>query len=648
MLNIYKQLQKFTLCFMMMIFAYTTTRAQITQPTWWFGVSGAANANWYDGTTQTLNNSLVVPTAFHKAFGIRPYASLLVEYRPTRIWGIMLNVAYDARGAKYKDVIAPCNCLATLHTDINYVSVEPSLRLGFNTTDLYFFAGPRVAYNIKNDFSYTQVNQPNTSGTLSDTKKIQVSGQIGMGYDIMLSKATSVTKVSLSPFVSYQPYFGQEPRSIESMSIQTVRLGMALKFGKGHKTAEQITPPLPMVTAAPAHEFTLAIRAPKTLPRREVSETLPLLNAVFFDESSTSIPSRYVLLSANEAAAFREVQLQQPKSGNMPGRSAAQLNTYHNVLNVVGDRMRSNPSAAIVLNGASAAGPADGRAMASSVKQYLVTVFGIDGSRIAVQGSFKPHPPSEKIGGTKNLDLLGAENRRVDIESTSPQLLGEVGGGMMKPVQIVDSQEDPLDSHVVLTVDSAQQLLKSWYVDVVGANGTTQHYGPYYKDVESIPGRTILGTSPAGDYTVTMTGETKNGTLVKKEGTVHLARQDEKALKGLRYSIIFSFDQATTIASYNKFLTNKVAPLITNGANVVIHGHTDIIGEGVYNQKLSESRAQQTQQVIERALANLGVSNVKFDTSGFGADPAHSPFDNNLPEERFYNRTVIIDIIPVN
>jgi outer membrane protein OmpA-like peptidoglycan-associated protein len=646
MSKLYNSIQKFIVCLAMIILADTTAQAQTTQPSWWFGVSGAANANWYDGTTQTLNSSLVVPTAFHKAFGIRPYASLLVEYRPTRIWGIMLNVAYDGRGANYKDVIAPCNCLATLHADINYLSVEPSVRLGFDATNLYFFAGPRLAYNINNDFIYTQVNQSNTVANFSDTKKIQVSGQVGMGYDIMLSKATSITKVSLSPFVSYQPYFGQEPRSIESMSMQTVRLGMALKFGKSHTTVEKTTPPLPMGTAAPAHEFTLMVRAPKTLPRHEVSETLPLLNAVFFDASSTTIPSRYILLTANDAAGFKEIQLQQSNSGNMPGRAAGQLNVYHNVLNVLGDRLRLNPSAVIVLNGASANGPADGKMMASSVKQYLVTVFGIDGARIMVQGSFKPHPPSEKIGGTKDLDLLAAENRRVDIESSSPQLLVETGGGMMKPVQFNDPQE-PLDDQVVLTVDSAKQLLKSWYVDVVPTNGPTQHYGPYHGDTENIPGKTILGNSPDGDYTVTMTAETNGGALIKKESTVHLAQQDQTVLKGLRYSIVFSFDQATTIASYNKFLTNRVAPLITNGANVVIHGHTDIIGEPVYNQKLSENRAQQTQQVIEHALANLGVSNVKFDTSGFGADAGHSPFDNNLPEERFYNRTVIIDIIPV-
>ncbi|HEY0667768.1 MAG TPA: hypothetical protein VGD22_06305, partial [Sphingobacteriaceae bacterium] len=63
---------------------------------------------------------------------------------------------------------------------------------------------------------------------------------------------------------------------------------------------------------------------------------------------------------------------------------------------------------------------------------------------------------------------------------------------------------------------------------------------------------------------------------------------------------------------------------------------------------LSHNRALQTQKIIEQALARAGKNSVKFESSGFGEDQSRSPFENNLPEERFYNRTVIIDIIPTN
>jgi outer membrane protein OmpA-like peptidoglycan-associated protein len=79
---------------------------------------------------------------------------------------------------------------------------------------------------------------------------------------------------------------------------------------------------------------------------------------------------------------------------------------------------------------------------------------------------------------------------------------------------------------------------------------------------------------------------------------------------------------------------------------LIIHGHTDIIGGADYNDKLSQQRAQETQQLIEKAVLKAGKSNVMFETIGFGEGPDRSPFGNDKPEERFYNRTVIIDINP--
>jgi hypothetical protein len=41
----------------------------------------------------------------------------------------------------------------------------------------------------------------------------------------------------------------------------------------------------------------------------------------------------------------------------------------------------------------------------------------------------------------------------------------------------------------------------------------------------------------------------------------------------------------------------------------------------------------------------VGRTDVIFKVYGFGEDPSLMPFENGTPEERFYNRTVIIDII---
>jgi outer membrane protein OmpA-like peptidoglycan-associated protein len=639
MLSINRIIQRSAICFMIVGLAFTTAQGQVKPPVWWYGVSGAANINFYDGTTQRLNNSLIVPAAFHKGNGVRPYGSIFLEFRPAGAWGAMLNAGYDSRAAKFKDVIAPCDCPASLKTNTDYVTIEPSLR--WAASNFYLFAGPTVAFNTKKDFEYTQLKQPNTNAELSNMRKTLVGGQVGAGYEIPLSSANSTSKVNLSPFVSFHPYFGRAPRNIESWQITTLRVGLALKFGKGSKLTKD-------VVTAPVRDFAFTVRAPKIVPlTRKVSETLPLRNSVFFDEGSTQVPARYAMLNKSQALSFRETQLQTEQSAGQAGRSVRQLTIYHNILNIMGDRLRENPSASITLSGASGNGPQEGKVLAETVKQYLVNIYGINGSRINTEGRTKPVIPSEQVGGTKELALLRAGDRRVDITSGSPQLLSEVGGGIMKPVQINATQVDPLDSYLVLRLDSAKQLLKSWSVDVIDATGNAQHYGPFTRDQESIPGALILANNTEGDYKVVMTGETNKGVAVKKESTVHLMRQNEALSTGLRYSILFDFNKANAITSYEKFLSDVVSASITDGATVIIHGHTDMIGDEDYNTKLSQERAREVQGILERALAKAGKNNVTFETSGFGEDVNRAPFENSVPEERFYNRTVIIDIIPV-
>lgn len=656
MLQSYTPKQKFALVFLMLIFAGLTGQSQTetrTQPKWWFGVSGAANFNIYRGTTQVLNQSLTVPTAFHKGKGLKPYASLLMEYRPKKVWGLMLNVAYDNRGGKFNEVIAPCDCPANLSTNIGYVALEPSLRLAPFASAFYIFAGPTIGINVTKTFDYTQLKQPGTRADWSDLRKTVLSAQVGAGIDIPVSKKGSESQMTISPFASFQTDLGNSPRTIETWSIYTIRAGIALKFGTGKKAvpvATIITNTIitPAIVAEKEVQFT--VRAPKVVPlNRQVKETFPLRNSVFFDMGSSEIPDRYTRLSQSQAASFKEDQLQEEQPANLNnGRSARQLAVYHNILNIIGDRLRANPQSTIQLTGSSDNNPAEGRLMAENIKQYLVSVYGIDPSRISTEGRDKPVIPSEQPGATKELYLLHEGDRRVDIESSSPELLLQVGGSssaFLKPVQISAVQQDPLDSHVILTTEGANEVMESWNVAITDEQGNVQHYGPYTQDQASIPGKTILGNNTQGNYTVQMFGQTKTGKSIKKESSVSLMKSEDIKQEGLRYSILFDFDKSKSIDSYEKFLTDIVSPLITENGTVIIHGHTDIIGEEKHNLTLSNERAKSAQKIIEKALADAGKKGVKFETYGFGEDINLAPFENSTPEERFYNRAVIIDII---
>jgi outer membrane protein OmpA-like peptidoglycan-associated protein len=76
---------------------------------------------------------------------------------------------------------------------------------------------------------------------------------------------------------------------------------------------------------------------------------------------------------------------------------------------------------------------------------------------------------------------------------------------------------------------------------------------------------------------------------------------DNKTEEGLRYSIIYEFNQKS-YSIYEKYLTDVITPKIPVGATVIIHGHTDAIGEETYNQILSSS-CKRCENIIENSLS---------------------------------------------
>ncbi|MDB5201335.1 MAG: outer membrane protein OmpA [Ferruginibacter sp.] len=632
--------------------ALQAQQKQAPQPKWLFGASAAANFNFFQGTTQMLNASVTTPTAFHKGNGIRPYASLLAEFHPNKVLGAMLNVAYDNRGGEFNTVTAPCDCPADLKTNLSYVNIEPSLRLAPFASSFYVFAGPVIGLNVSNKFTYEQEKQTTKTGEWSDTKKTVVSAQAGMGMDFDLSAPASNVKTILSPFVSFQSNLGRDPRATESWSVYTVRAGLAYKFGrisKGSKSTATVNTAVvvttPAVVAAKAITLNIQTPAPSTVTVK-VKETFPFRNSVFFNMGSSDIPARYTQLSTSQAAAFREGQLQELQPTDLSnGRSSRQLAVYHHILNILGDRLRSNPAATIKLTGASEKNPVEGKLMADNISGYLVNNYGINPSRITTAGRDRPLIPSEQPGAVNDIALLREGDRRVDIESASPEMLMQVGGAkFLKPVQLVENEQKA--NNVIFTVQGATETLKSWSVDITDSKAVPQHYGPYTATQASIPVKTILGKNLSGEYNITMNGTRNDGTAVQQKDHFSILKSEIIQQEGLRYSILFDFDQSKSIAAYEKFLTDVVTPLIPANGKVIIHGHTDVIGEELYNQNLSKERADGAQRIIEKALSARGTKGVTFQTTAYGEDGAKAPFENNLPEERFYNRTVVIDIFP--
>jgi outer membrane protein OmpA-like peptidoglycan-associated protein len=623
-----------------------------TKPSWFFGVAGGANFNFFRGSTHQLNSSLTPPVTFHDGDGVGLYLAPLIEFhKPDTRWGFMFQAGYDSRKGSFDQVISPCDCPADLSTDLSYVTVEPSVRFAPFKSNFYLYGGPRLAFNMDKSFKYSlginpaypnQEPTPSVEGDFDAIDKTLISMQIGAGYDIPLSSQSHKTQFVLSPFVAFHPYFGQNPRSAETWNVTTVRAGVALKFGQGSEivAAETVEP-----------QVQFSVHAPKNIPgERSVRETFPLRNYVFYDLGSNQIPSRYKLLRKEEVKDFNEDQIAATAVVNPSGRSARQMTVYYNVINILGNRMVKNPSTSITLVGSSEKGSEDGVMMAESIKTYLVNVFEINASRITVKGQLKPNIPSEQPGGTKELELLREGDRRVSIESNSPELLMEFQSGPdapLKPLEFTAVQEAPIDSYVTIDATGSGEAYSSWSLETTDPDGQMKTFGPYNQEKVRIPGKNIMGTRAEGDYKVKMIGQTKSGKVVTQETTTHMVLwTPSKTDEALRYSIVFEFNKSKAITMYDKYLTEVVTPKIPKDGVVIIHGHTDIIGEESYNLNLSLDRANEVKNIIEKALLQAGRKDVKFEVHGFGEDENVSPFENKFPEERFYNRTVIIDIIP--
>ncbi|RTY91935.1 flagellar motor protein MotB [Flavobacterium sp. RSP46] len=634
--------------------AQETLVVKYAKPTWLFGAAAGANFNFYRGSTNQLNANFTPPATFHEGDGIGLFIAPLVEYRPADSrWGIMFQAGYDSRKGSFDPVTTACDCPADLSTDLSYITVEPSVRFAPFKSNFYVYGGPRLAFNLDKSFTYQlgtntafpdQEPSPEVRGDFSAINKTILSLQIGAGYDIPLSSDSNKTQFILSPFVAFQPYFGQDPRATETWNNTTVRAGVALKFGQG-KNIQEAT------DLAKDREVQFSVNSPSNVPgERRMTEIFPLRNYVFFNQGSTEIPSRYVVLTKDQVKDFKEDQLEVFVPKKLSDRSKRQMTVYYNVLNILGDRMQKNPTATIILVGSSEKGSQEGLVMAASIKTYLVYIFAIDPSRIMTKGQDKPTIPSEQPGGTQELVLLREGDRRVSIESNSPDLLMEFQSGpdaQLKPVQIIALQEAPIESYVSFNNKGAGEALSSWSLQITDEQGTVQNFGPYTQDEVKIPGKAILGSRPEGDYTVKMIGQTKSGKIVEKETPVHMVLwTPAKMEEGTRYSIIYEFNKSKAIGIYEKYLSEVVTPQIPVGATVLIHGHTDSIGEKTYNQNLSLARANDVKGILEKGLSKAGRNDVKFEVTGEGENENNSPFENKTPEERFYNRTVIIDIMP--
>jgi len=115
----------------------------------------------------------------------------------------------------------------------------------------------------------------------------------------------------------------------------------------------------------------------------------------------------------------------------------------------------------------------------------------------------------------------------------------------------------------------------------------------------------------------------------------------------LAADVLFDFDKSTLRPSARTAL-KQVASIIRDNAKghiVKIVGYTDSKGSDPYNQRLSDRRAASVKSWL---IAKEGLSNVNFESEGFGARnpvaPNTNPDGSDNPDGRQKNRRVEIII----
>lgn len=387
------------------------------------------------------------------------------------------------------------------------------------------------------------------------------------------------------------------------------------------------------------------ISTPKKIHNHpNIREFFPIRNYVFFNPNETFIANRYALLKKEQVSHFIQEQLSDNTDKDLATRAKRQLLVYYNLLNILGARMHQLPAATITLVGSSENGPTESLLMAKSVKSYLTDVFGIHKDRIYIEGRTKPVVPSEQPGGIIDLKLLQEGDRRVTIETNFHSLL--------KEFEIESSQLNKFASAdaypYTFSVTSVNQSIQSWSMLFKDNENRSNYFGPYTKTQIILSQDSIVGKNlPTGHYRVLMTALTYKGVELTRNAEFDIEPIESQLVSDiLRFSIIFEFDDDKSVQIYKAFLTDIVAPKIPYGATVVLNGYTDIIGQDAHNNALSLRRMESVKLIMESVLYKAGRNDVLFDVHWHGGNTVDYPFSNQLPEERFYNRTVFIDIIP--
>ncbi|MBR9978119.1 MAG: OmpA family protein [Bacteroidetes bacterium] len=420
---------------------------------------------------------------------------------------------------------------------------------------------------------------------------------------------------------------GEHFRATNTEELESIFEAISEKIvAKGYDVTYRFKSPPSVALTASTHSL--------LMEEEIVRETFPLLNYVFFGEASAVIPDRYARIAPMNIADFDESAIE-----------GDALDFYYNALNIIGSRLRTQPDMSVTIHGYVSNTGSERRNnrlasdRAETVRDYLRTVWGIEEARLGIDtGTLPPLPSSSK-------DTLGqAENRRVEITSEHPDLL--------RPVTFVRriAGITPDRIRFIPTIE-AEEGLASWVLTIEQQGRVfDRREGARAESSLTWNWKNLAGELPAasGDMVCRMlvhdqAGDTdlSNPITIGVREVKSERRQSVSVTEGgitiEKISLIlFPFDVAKPGERNEQIMNEHVYPRITPGSRISVNGYTDIIGSEEYNLKLSQQRAEAVREIILERLGEEASERV----TAIGHGKMTPIFSNDIPEGRFYNRTV--------
>ncbi|MCX7737308.1 MAG: OmpA family protein [Candidatus Kapabacteria bacterium] len=618
-----------------------------------YGIFGHINLNSHTANFDSLSNCPSCSPGFRDGSGLGFSLGFLSNFILSESLFLDLRLGYFTRYGLLKRLeedTVNLNAQAvkgvfehTLDAKISSIGIEPMLGIRLwegLSLELGFHAG----LIIQKDASHQEKILEPLTGTYENNQRTRLVNDVqipdaatfrlsllgGLSYELPLNKDKTWF---LQPEAFYS--FGlNEVAKNTDWKINTLRLGLALKYSPKPEISEPpMIPPeqkpelIANINAMGVDQEGNEINVAKFVVEEFLSyELKPLLSYVFFDENSSEIPPRYVRLTKEEAKQFRVENLHR----------AGVLETYYNLLNIVGRRMIENPDAMITIEGCNSneglerGNTALSQRRAETIKNYLTQVWEIPENRIKLSSRNLPQEPSN----VNEPDGI-IENRRAEITTNKFEILA--------PITTDDTLRTVNPPMVRFYNDVKNEAaIDSWSIEAYQNGKLIKEF----KDYSSVPStvewlfdleqKSIPKENAPLDYKINVKDVTGQKASSKMKSipvdviTIQKKKRDRMGDKYIdRFSLIlFAYDKAT-ISYYNSRVIDIIKTRVKPNSTIKILGHTDRIGTAERNQKLSQERADAVKKELKAK---------QIISTGLGENELR--FNNNLPEGRFYCRRV--------